>query len=124
MPSTCRPRKNGCWPSARYPEGFGGDHFIGAYAMAVASGYDMLYNDLTPAERSQLSGHLAAIVQRGVKGTTTDWWGRIYLCHDHWLPIAGLGVGAAALYYENESGPAWLTYFRGHPEKGHEHLRA
>ena len=94
-----------------YPEGFGGDHFIGAYAMAVASGYDMLYNDLTPAERSRLSGHLAAIVQRGVKGTTTDWWGRIYLCHDHWLPIAGLGVGAAALYYENESGPKWLTYF-------------
>ena len=94
-----------------YPEGFGGDHFIGAYAMAVASGYDMLYNELTPEQRSQLSRHLAALVQRGMEGTTTDWWGGIYICHDHWLPITGLGVGAAALYYENASGPKWLNFF-------------
>ena len=79
--------------------------------MAVASGYDMLYNELTPEQRSALGQHLAAIVQRGVKGTTTDWWGGIYLCHDHWLPITGLGVGAAALYYENASGPKWLSFF-------------
>ena len=51
-----------------YPEDINGNYCIGAYALAVASGYDMLYNDLTPAERSQLSQHLAAIVQRGHEG--------------------------------------------------------
>ena len=94
-----------------YPADINGNYCIGAYALAVASGYDILYNDLTPAQRSQLSQHLAAIVQRGIKGTTTDWWGGISLSHDHWMPVAGLGVGAAALYYENESGPKWLSFF-------------
>jgi len=95
-----------------YPADINGNYCIGAYAVAVASGYDMLYNDLTPAQRSRLSEHLAAIVQRGVKGTTTDWWGGISLSHDHWMPVAGLGVGAAALYYENDSGPKWLDFFK------------
>ena len=94
-----------------YPADINGNYCIGAYAMAVASGYDMLYNDLTPEQRSDLSRHLSAIVQRGVQGTTTDWWGGISLSHDHWMPVAGLGIGAAALYYENASGPAWLSYF-------------
>ena len=94
-----------------YPADIKGNFCIGAYAVAVASGYDMLYNDLTPAERSQLSRHLSAIVQRGVQGTATDWWAGISLSHDHWLPVAGLGVGAAALYYENDSGPQWLNFF-------------
>ncbi len=94
-----------------YPADLNGNFCIGAYAVAVASGYDMLYSDLTPAERSRLSEHLAAIVERGVKGTTTDWWAGISLSHDHWMPVAGLGVGAAALYYENESGPKWLNFF-------------
>ncbi len=94
-----------------YPADINGNFCIGAYAMAVASGYDMLYNDLTPEQRSQLSQHLAAIVQRGAQGTATDWWAGISLSHDHWLPVAGLGVGAAALYYENASGPKWLGFF-------------
>ena len=94
-----------------YPADIKGNYCIGAYAVAVASGYDMLYNDLTPEQRSALSEHLAAIVQRGVQGTTTDWWGGISLSHDHWMPVAGLGVGAAALYYENASGPKWLSFF-------------
>ena len=94
-----------------YPADINGNYCIGAYAVAVASGYDMLYNDLTPEQRSQLSQHLAAILQRGVQGTTTDWWAGISLSHDHWMPVAGLGVGAAALYYENASGPTWLNFF-------------
>jgi hypothetical protein len=94
-----------------YPADIKGNYCIGAYVVAVASGYDMLYNDLTPEQRTQLSQHLAAIVQRGVQGTTTDWWGGISLSHDHWMPVAGLGVGAAALYYENASGPKWLNFF-------------
>ncbi len=93
-----------------YPSDIKGNFCIGAYAVAVASGYDMLYNELSPEERIQLSYHLAAIVRRGVLGTTTDWWAGISLNHDHWLPVSGLGVGAAALYYENRQAPGWLGY--------------
>jgi hypothetical protein len=93
-----------------YPADIKGNFCIGAYAVAVASGYDMLYNELTPGQRSHFSEHLAGIVQRGVQGTTTDWWAGISLSHDHWLPVAGLGVGALALYYENDSAPKWLAY--------------
>ena len=95
-----------------YPADIKGNFCIGAYAVAVASGYDMLYDDLTATERSRLSEHLAGIVQRGIQGTTTDWWAGISLNHDHWLPVTGLGVGAAALYYENPSAPKWLAYLR------------
>lgn len=94
-----------------YPADINGNYCIGAYAVAVASGYDMLYNELTTAEQTQLSQHLAAIVQRGMQGTSTDWWAGISLNHDHWLPITGLGVGAAALYYEAAEAPNWLTFF-------------
>ena len=93
-----------------YPSDIKGNFCIGAYAVAVASGYDMLYNELSIEERIQLSQHLAAIIQRGVKGTTSDWWAGIALNHDHWLPVTGLGVGAAALYYENPEAAKWLGY--------------
>jgi hypothetical protein len=94
-----------------YPAGVNGNFCIGSYAVALGSGYDMLYNELTPDQRSHLSRHIAATLQRGMQGAATDWWAGIALTHDHWLPIAGLGAGAAAIYYEDESAPKWLKFF-------------
>ena len=96
---------------ATYPSEINGNFCVGAYAVAVASGYDMLYNELNATDRNRLSALLAAIIERGKKGTVSDWWAGISLSHDHWLPVTGLGVGAAALYYENDKAPEWLDYF-------------
>ncbi|NTV84256.1 MAG: DUF4962 domain-containing protein, partial [Bacteroidales bacterium] len=103
------------WLSAfgSYPSDIRGNFCVGAYALAVAAGYDMLYQELTPIERDHLSNHLAAIIKRGIQGTRTDWWAGIAINHDHWLPVAGLGVGAVALFYENNQAFGWLTYLLG-----------
>jgi hypothetical protein len=94
-----------------YPSEIKGNFCVGAYAIAIASGYDMLYNELDQKDRDRLSTLLAAVIERGKKGTVSDWWAGISLNHDHWLPVTGLGVGALALYYENENAPGWLNYF-------------
>jgi len=94
-----------------YPSEIKGNFCVGAYAIAIASGYDMLYNELDQKDRDRLSALLAAVIERGRKGTVSDWWAGISLNHDHWLPVTGLGVGALALYYENENAPGWLNYF-------------
>lgn len=96
---------------ATYPSEIKGNFCVGAYAIAIASGYDMLYNELDQNDRDRLSTLLAAVIERGKKGTLSDWWAGISLNHDHWLPVTGLGVGALALYYENENAPGWLNYF-------------
>jgi hypothetical protein len=96
---------------ATYPSEIKGNFCVGAYAAAIASGYDMLYNELAQKDRDRLSTLLAAVVERGKKGTVSDWWAGISLNHDHWLPVTGLGVGALALYYENENAPGWFNYF-------------
>jgi hypothetical protein len=96
---------------ATYPSEIKGNFCVGAYAIAIASGYDMLYNELDQKDRDRLSTLLAAVIERGKKGTVSDWWAGISLNHDHWLPVTGLGVGALALYYENENAPGWLNYF-------------
>ena len=96
---------------ATYPSEIKGNFCVGAYAIAIASGYDMLYNELDQKDRDRLSTLLAAVIERGKKGTVSDWWAGISLNHDHWLPVAGLGVGALALYYENENAQGWLNYF-------------
>ncbi len=96
---------------ATYPSEIKGNFCVGAYATAIASGYDMLYNELDQKDRDRLSTLLAAVIERGKKGTVSDWWAGISLNHDHWLPVTGLGVGALALYYENENAPGWFNYF-------------
>ena len=96
---------------ATYPSEIKGNFCVGAYATAIASGYDMLYNELDPSDRNRISSLLAAVIERGKKGAVSDWWAGIALNHDHWLPLAGLGVGAAALYYENDNAPGWVDYF-------------
>lgn len=96
-----------------YPADIKGNFCVGAYALAVAAGYDMLYNDLSDGERKHLSSHLAAIVRRGIQGTRTDWWAGIAINHDHWLPVTGLGIGSAALFYENPEAHNWLTFLLG-----------
>lgn len=96
---------------ATYPSEIKGNFCVGAYAIAIASGYDMLYNELEQKDRDRLSTLLAAVIERGKKGTVSDWWAGLSLSHDHWLPVTGLGVGALALYYENKNAPEWLNYF-------------
>lgn len=96
---------------ATYPSEIKGNFCVGAYATAIASGYDMLYNELDQKDRDRLSTLLAAVVERGKKGCVSDWWAGLSLSHDHWLPVTGLSVGALALYYENENSREWLNYF-------------
>jgi hypothetical protein len=94
-----------------YPTETNGGYFIGAYALAVAGGYDLLYNELSASERTSVRQHIAALLARGQQGTSSDWWAGITLNHDHWLPVAGLGVGAVAIYEEDASAPSQLTHF-------------
>ena len=61
----------------------------------AASGYDLLYPKLSEEERSHVREHLVAVPDV-VYGMRTDWWAGLLLHHDHWLPAAGLCVGALA----------------------------
>jgi hypothetical protein len=97
-----------------YPADTGGNYSVGAYALAVAAGYDMLYPALSKAERIRARDHLAAIVDRGRKGTQTDWWAGLLVHHDHWLPAAGLCVGAAAIAAETPGGRERLQFLLDH----------
>jgi len=83
----------------------------GFYALALATAYDVLHDALSPAERKTVREHLAAVCQglyESGTGRARGWWRRIYLHHDHWIPTAGLGVGALALKDED---PRWRRWY-------------
>jgi len=94
-----------------YPSETNGGYFIGAYAVGLAAGYDLLYDYLSQADRDTVRDHLAAVVERGYRGVLSDWWAGISLHHDHWLPITGLGVGAVAIAGEVPESTVWLERF-------------
>ena len=97
-----------------YPADTGGNYSVGAYSLAVAAGYDILYPVLSEAERTRARDHLAAIVDRGRKGTETDWWAGLLVHHDHWLPAAGLCIGASAIAAETPGGVERLQFLLDH----------
>jgi len=102
---------------ASYPVETNGGYFIGAYALALASGYDMLYPRLDEETRAQIRAHLAAVLERGKTGTLHDWWMGRRLHHDHWLPAAGLCVGALALLDGTPEANERLAYFSDHMQR-------
>ncbi len=91
-----------------YPSETDGGYFVGAYAVALAVPYDMLYPHLEEDERATVRAHLAAVVERGVRGIESDWWAGLSLHHDQWLPVTGLGVGAVAIHGEVAGSDMWL----------------
>lgn len=97
-----------------YPVEINGGYFVGSYALGLAAGYDMLYPWLDEAARAKARDHLAAVVDRGAKGTVSDWWAGLRVHHDHWLPAAGLCVGAAAVAAETPGGPGRLKFLSDH----------
>ncbi|NLF30037.1 MAG: hypothetical protein GX591_04020 [Planctomycetes bacterium] len=110
------------WLSAfcSYPVETDGGYFIGSYALALAAGYDMLYPWLDDAARTRARDHLAAVLDRGVEGTTKDWWSYLRAHHDHWLPAAGLCVGAAAVADETPGGRERLKVLSDHFDRAME----
>jgi len=97
-----------------YPAETDGGYFIGSYALSLAAGYDMLYPALSEAMRAKARDHLSAVLDRGVTGTTTDWWAGLRVHHDHWLPAAGLCIGAAAVADETDGGRDRLKFLSDH----------
>ena len=81
------------------------------YGMAV--GYDLLYNDLTPAERTKYRDALARHARlmydhyKLKPGRTFP-----YSQNHVFIPIAGLGIAAYALYDEVPDAPMWAALSR------------
>ena len=81
------------------------------YGLGMA--FDLLYNDLTPAEREKYRNKLAKQAQ-----LLADYYkpkpGRTYsYSQNHvFIPIAGLGVAAYALYDEVPAAPQWAALSR------------
>jgi len=76
-------------------------------------GYDLLYNDLSPAERARYrdklisQARLLADYFKPKEGKTFA-----YSQNHTFIPIAGLGVAAYALYDETPEAPAWASLSR------------
>src|ERR1700743_447738 len=76
------------------------------YGMGV--GYDLLYNDLTPAEREKYraklerQGHLMYMMWKSKPGRTIS-----YSQNHTFIPMAGLGIAAYALYGEVPEAAEW-----------------
>ncbi len=81
------------------------------YGMSV--GYDLLYDDLTPAERTRYRGKIAKQAQlmfdyfRPKAGRTIP-----YSQNHVFIPVAGLGIAAYALYDEVPEAPQWAALAR------------
>ncbi|HUT57394.1 MAG TPA: DUF4962 domain-containing protein [Phycisphaerae bacterium] len=103
-----------------YPSETDGGYFVGAYALGLAGGYDMLHPWLSEQERSRIRDHLVAVLERGKAGTKSDWWWGLRLHHDHWLPAAGLCAGALAVRDETAGGRDRLRFFVAHFRKALE----
>ncbi len=83
----------------------------GEYALALATAYDVLHDELPPEEREVVRKHLGEVCQglyESAIGRARGWWRQIYLHHDYWIPTCGLGVGALALKGEDER---WRTWY-------------
>ena len=89
-----------------------GGYHIGTYAAGIGIGYDLLYNDLTDELRDKIHDRLMEVMEMGYEEAENSWWSKIDIHHDHWLPLAGLGVGAAALYGETDKSEAWARYYK------------
>jgi hypothetical protein len=89
------------------------DLAAGHLLYGLGMGYDLLYNDLTPAEREKYRNKLAKQAQ-----LLADYYkpkpGRSYsYSQNHvFIPIAGLAVAAYALYDEVPNAPQWAALSR------------
>ena len=89
------------------------DLAAGHLLYGLGIGYDLLYNDLTPAEREKYRNKLARQAR-----LLADYYkpkpGRTYsYSQNHvFIPIAGLGVASYALYDEVPDAPQWAALAR------------
>lgn len=89
------------------------DLAAGHLLYGLGAGYDLLYNDLTPAERARYRdklAHQAKLLADAYEPKP----GRSYsYSQNHvFIPIAGLGVAAYALYDEVPEAPHWAALAR------------
>ncbi len=96
--------------------GHDGGYHIGTYAAALGIGYDFLYQDLYDTLKKKIQNRLVETEKLGREEGDHAWWSSIDIHHDHWLPIAGLGIGAAALYGEVTESKEWIDYFKNKVE--------
>jgi hypothetical protein len=89
------------------------DLAAGHLLYGLGAGYDLLYNDLTPAERARYRDKLAKQAQI-LADAYEPKPGRTYsYSQNHvFIPIAGLGVAAYALYDEVPQAPHWAALAR------------
>ncbi len=97
--------------------GHDGGYHVGTYAAGIGIGYDFLYNDLSEAERDKIRERLTAVMKVGREEAENGWWSQLDIHHDHWVPLGGLGIGAAALYGEAVESKAWMDYFKSRLER-------
>ncbi len=84
--------------------------YAGFGEIALAVGYDWLYDDLSPEERAEVVKKLASVADTLYQATYEgEWWTGAYWHHDLMIPVAGLGVGALALRGERPEAEQWLA---------------
>lgn len=83
-------------PDLRRP----GNYPLGSACLGLAHALDLGRPLLSPAERTEVRQTLERLVA-GLAAAMHDpqwaWWTGHHLHHDHWIPVAGCGVGALAL---------------------------
>ena len=94
-----------------------GGYHIGTYAAGVGIGYDFLYIYLNEKEKKEIRDRLISVIELGIRESDNSWWSHINIHHDHWLPLAGLGIGATALYGDIDKSKQWADIFKHHIEE-------
>jgi hypothetical protein len=89
-----------------------GGYHVGTFSTGLGVGYDMLYNYLSKVEKERIKKRLIEAVELGMWEVDNAWWSKIQLHHDHWVPVGGVGIGAAALYGEVEQSKEWMDHIK------------
>ena len=81
-------------------------HFL----FGIALGYDWLFSELTPKEKSQVASRLGKEAERQFQAITSGriWWRNQYFQNHSHSNTCGLAFAAAALYGEDDRAASWL----------------
>ncbi|MBN2289565.1 MAG: hypothetical protein JXQ83_09560 [Candidatus Glassbacteria bacterium] len=84
------------------PAGDAGYFTVAEFAAALAHGYDLFYQGLSPELRARLLARLVEMTELTRQGASDSWWAMIYTHHDFWIPVAFLGIAGICLQGEYE----------------------
>ena len=94
------------------------DLAAGHLLYAIGWAYDLLYDELTPAERERIRTSLAHHARLVYEHFAPGPGKRFSFTQNHdFIPTAGLGVAALALLGEVEDAPRWAALARAHQQR-------